>query len=141
MLGYDQDTQLTVMEKLGVSSLDWLGGTALTLAVAFFLLGLGVMVMRPVRWNRPAPVDPARRLYERFCARLAQTFDVQRAAAEGPLDFSRRAATAAPAYAGDIERITRLYVASRYAPPGGPDGATAALRLAVHDFRPVRPPA
>ena len=140
VLGYDQDTQLTVMEKLGVSRLDWLGGTALTLAVAFFLLGLGVMVMRPIGWNRSAPVDPARRLYERFCARLAHAIGVQRTAAEGPLDFSRRATVAAPVYADDIERITRLYVASRYAAPGEPDQTTAALRSAVKGFSTGRGP-
>ncbi len=138
VLGYDQDTQLTVIEKLGVSRLDLLGGTALTLAVAFFLLGLGILGMRAIHWSRPPAVDPARRLYERFCAVLAGTFGVQRGAAEGPLDFSRRAAGAVPAHAGEIERITRLYVASRYAVPGAPDQTTADLRAAVQRFRPAK---
>ena len=138
VLGYDQDTQLTVMEKLGVARLDWLGGTAMTLAVAFFILGLGAMIMRPAVWTRAAPVDPARRLYQRFCARLARAAGVQRAAAEGPLDYSRRAVEAMPAHAPDIQRITGLYVASRYAPPGAPDRATAELRVAVKAFRPAR---
>ncbi len=138
VLGYDQDMQLTVMEKLGVSSLSWLGGTAATLAVAFFTLWLGAMIMQPAGWSRPAPVDPARRLYERFCSRLAQAAGVQRAAAEGPLDFSRRAEEAAPGYADEIQRITRLYVASRYAPPGQPGQTTADLHAAVKAFRPVR---
>ncbi len=138
VLGYDQDTQLTVMEKLGVSRLDWLGGTALTLAIAFSLLAVGVLGMRVVGWSRPPPVDPARRLYERFCARLARAAGVRRAMAEGPLDYSRRAVEAAPAYAGDIERITRLYVASRYAVPGAPGQTSAELRAAVQSFRPAR---
>ena len=140
VLGYDQDTQLTVMEKLGVSRLDWLGGTALTLAVAFSLLALGVLGMRAVGWSRPAPVDPARRLYERFCARLARAVGVHRGTAEGPIDFSRRAVAAAPVYASDIERITQLYVASRYAVPGTSSQTSAELRSAVQGFRPVRAP-
>ncbi len=138
VLGYDQDTQLTVMEKLGVSHLDLLGGTALTLAVAFSLLGLGVLGMRAIGGSRPPPVDPARRSYERFCARMARSVGVQRAATEGPLDFSRRAVAAAPIYASEIERITRLYVASRYAVPGASDQATADLRAAVQGFRPAK---
>ncbi len=138
VLGYDQDTQLTVMEKLGVSSLSWLGGTALTLAVAFSLLGLGVLGMRALGGSRPPPVDPARRLYESFCARLARAVGVRRTVAEGPLDFSRRAVEAAPAHAREIERITQLYVASRYAVVGAPDQATADLRSAVQAFRPVK---
>ena len=140
VLGYDQDTQLTVMEKLGVAGLDWLGGTALTLGAGFFLLGFGVLFMRPIGWTAAAPVDPARRLYERFCTRLARAVKVQRAEAEGPLDFSRRAVQVVPAHADEIERITRLYVASRYAPPaapGHPDGALVELRAAVRAFRPA----
>ena len=96
------------------------------------------MVMRPSGWSWPAPVDPTRRLYERFCARLAKAAGVQRADAEGPLDFSRRAAAAAPAAAADIDRITQLYIASRYAFSAQPDKTTADLRAAVHNFRPAR---
>ncbi len=134
VLGYDQDAQLTLLEKLRLDKLDWVGGTMLTLAVAFTILGLGAAIIyfldrRPVRRR-----DVTTRLYERFCRKLAAGAGLQRAPTEGPLDFARRAADALPGQANGIRQITDLYVASRYARDGS-QGVAGTLRDAVKNFR------
>ena len=141
VLGYDQDAQLTVMEKLGLSSLDWLGGTALTLAIAFIILAAGAGVIQLLNRRSRSGRDPLLRLYERFCRKIAARAGLQRETAEGPLDFARRASAALPDSAADIQRVTDLYVASRYARDGG-KGVAEALRAAVASFRlsPARAP-
>jgi len=49
-----------------------------------------------------------------------------RAPHEGPNDFAERVARTRPALAGAVRRVTALYVAARYAPPG--DGDLAGRR-------------
>ena len=141
VLGYDQEQQWVFLQKLGVGDLSWVGGTMLTLVVAFTLLAMGTLSFR---WweNRGgrASHDQARRLYARFCRRLAAAGVVPRADREGPLDYAQRAAATLPDAAGEIRRITDLYIALRYArpdPAAGPGESTARFRAAVAAFHPA----
>ena len=68
--------------------------------------------------------DPARRLYERWCRRLARR-GLTRGSGEGPLDFAERVARLAPERAGEAAEVTVLYVRARY---GNDAGALARLR-------------
>ena len=134
VLGFNQDTQLTLLEKLGLDKLDLLRGTLLTLALAVGILaaGGGVVYLFERRGRRSG--DQIQRLYQRFCRHLAARAGLTRLPVEGPLDFARRAAGALPGQATEIRHITDLYVAARYARDGGV-GTVAALRAAVGRFR------
>ena len=133
VLGYDQDKQQTVFQKMGVDNLSWLWGIALTLAAVFSILTVGTAAMRVIHRGPARRDDPVRRLYERFCRRVGAAAKVRREASEGPLDFARRASAALPDEAAAIRAVTDLYVAARYAPGG--QGATD-LAAAVRNFRP-----
>ena len=141
VLGYDQEQQWAFLQKLGVGNLSWFGGTLLALAAAFSLLGGGTLLFR--WWERQGARvarDQNRRLYLRFCRRLADAGVPPRAETEGPLDYAARAATTLPAAAREIHRITDLYVALRYSRPEPvPDkaGRAGRLRAAVSAFRPA----
>lgn len=134
VLGYNQDTQLSLMERLGLSHLDLLKGTLLTLVVAFGILAAGGAVIYLLERRSGHRGDPIQRLYARFCRKLAARAGLIRQPAEGPLDYGQRAAGALPAQAAEIRRITDLYVASRYARDGG-RSEVEAFREAVGRFR------
>ena len=133
ILGYDQDTQITLLERLGLGSASALVETALVVAVAFVLLGSVAGAVQILERTGPRQDDPARKLYERFCRKLASHAGLRRAVAEGPLDFARRASEAVPAAQADIARITDLYVASRYAKDSG-SRLVEELRAAIGRF-------
>jgi hypothetical protein len=57
--------------------------------------------------------DPSRNAYDQFCKKLAKQGIVRRMS-EGPIDFARRASLRRTDLAGDINRITALYVDIRY---------------------------
>ena len=134
VLGYDQDAQITVLEKLGLGSMSGVGETALTVAVVFIILGVVAGAVQLLDPQAPRQDDPIRKLYERFCRKLRNGAGLRRDTGEGPLDFARRAAATMPAVKGEITRITDLYVASRYARDGG-KGVVEALRAAVRRFQ------
>lgn len=133
VLGFDQDSQLTVLEKLGLGNLDWLGRTAVALTVACIILAAGAFIIHAADRAPASRLDPARRLYERFCRKLAARANLRRDPSEGPLDFARRASDVLPTRAAEIERITSLYVASRYSAKGGA-ATVEPLRQAVSRF-------
>lgn len=143
VLGYDQDKQQSALQALGLENLSWLGGTAMTLAAIATILMGGTATMRVFNRGPATSDDPVRRLYRRFCRRLAAAADVHRDDAEGPLDYARRASEVLPEQAAAIKGITDLYVVARYAPAtatGHKAGGTAqaALREAVKNFHPAR---
>ena len=139
VLGYDQEQQWVLLGKLGVGDLSWLGGTALTLVLAFTLLTIGALSFRILdSRGTAAATDRARRCYLRFCRRLAAAGGPRLAAGEGPLDFAQRAVDALPKAADEIRRVTNLYVALRYGRPGsqGVTDLAGQFEKAVAAFRP-----
>ncbi|MEM9057802.1 MAG: DUF3488 and transglutaminase-like domain-containing protein [Pseudomonadota bacterium] len=131
ILGYGQDTQASFLKWLGLDNPN-LRNLLLTLTVAVSGL-LGAFSLWLALRARPAPPDPVATVYNRFCARLARK-GVARGAAEGPLDFARRAAEARPAAASDIVAITRLYLALRYSAAPA-NGDLASLKRSVRALR------
>jgi hypothetical protein len=133
VLGYNQERQRQFLARLNPFLAEWqgmvwaLGGGAVILV----LTALALLWPRLARVRR----DPASRAYLRFCGRLARR-GIARAAAEAPLDYAGRASRLRPELAEEIQRITRLYLASRYGQAG--DVALRELRVAVAAFRPRR---
>ncbi len=136
VLGYDQEQQLNILQRLNLGDLDLLGGTVLTLASIFTLLAVGTIGMRFLFRGGGARVDPMVRVYGRFCGRVAKAAGVTRRENEGPLDYAQRAGEALPGQSLEIRRITDLYVASRYKAPDAGNAGLPAFAQAVNRFRP-----
>jgi hypothetical protein len=86
------------------------------------------------------PPDPVQLAWRAFCRKLAAR-GLERAAHEGPRDYSLRAARAMPALRGPILRIGALYIGLRYGseadrgpPPEYPERARE-LRRRVRELR------
>jgi hypothetical protein len=110
ILGYGPKRQLQVLSQFGMGKLDWRGmTTGLLVMVVLNILCIMIWLTR----QQPLAVDPARRAYEQFCKKLARQGMVRRLS-EGPIDFARRASIRRADLAGDINRITTLYVDIRY---------------------------
>ena len=62
VLGYDQDKQQTVFQKMGVDNLSWFWGVACTMTVVFSILAAGTAAMRLFHRGPARRDDPARRL-------------------------------------------------------------------------------
>lgn len=125
VLDYTPQRQADLLERLGLGGLSW-RGMALALGVACAVL-LAV-IAAPMLLRRPAGADPARLLYQRFCAKLARR-GITRAPAEGPADFARRASALRPDAAAQIGLITGLYIRLRY---GLADVSRARLLDSLH---------
>lgn len=124
MFRFDAGAQERLRERLGIGGLGRLGATVVAVGAALTAVAALAFLLRRRRPRR----DPARILYDRWCARLAAAGCV-RAPDEGPHAFAARAAVALPTLAEEIAAVTGAYVAARYA-PGGPD-AIGRLRAAV----------
>jgi transglutaminase-like putative cysteine protease len=122
VLGYGPARQRELLQGLGFADLSW-QGLARLLAVAL-VLTLGLLALLILYRPRPRP-DPARRLYDRFCRKLAR-HGIRRRDQEGPEDFARRAAARLPRLAVDVQAISRDYIALRY---GGQEDAERLERL------------
>lgn len=131
VLGFEGKRQREVLARIGIDPSDWRRlGVGVLVLVGVPLLVLAWLLHR----RRPMP-DPARRLYERFCRRLAH-LGIARRPAEAPLAYARRASAALPGHAAAIAEVTDAYTRARYARSG--DGV-ARLRRLVAGFRPSRP--
>lgn len=131
VLGYDWRQQEELLSGLSSDFFSWRQNVTWLLLGGLLLAAGGLLLYWQARER--AQRDPARRLYDRFCARLAKA-GVERRATEGPLDFARRASTARPDLAEGIDSLTRLYIDLRYGPaPAGK--AFDAFRQGVIAFR------
>ena len=136
VVGYDQEQQMNVLQRLSLGDLDLVGGTVLTFAAVVTLLMVTTAAMRFLTRGQAPREDVAVRLYGRFCRRVARSVGVVRRENEGPLDFARRAGDALPGQAAEIRRITDLYVSSRYGAANGESRAALELAQALKQFRP-----
>lgn len=120
VVGYGPELQTQLLDWLGLARRGW-QGLAIALAIGFAIAALALAGW--LGWElRPARRDPVVVAWQRACERLA-ALGHARAAHEGPLDYARRVAHAAPALATDVQRLADAYVGVRYLPD-----ATAADR-------------
>ncbi|MCE9612032.1 MAG: DUF3488 and transglutaminase-like domain-containing protein [Chthoniobacter sp.] len=127
VLGFDDDSQRSVLANLGLGNFRWAEITfTLLVGSSLLLSALGLWQTR-VRQPRRDPVELG---YTRFCRVLAAA-GVAREPWEGPLGFSERAAARFTSRAAAIREIAALYTRLRYAPT--PPSASAFLQ-AVRAF-------
>ena len=129
VLGYNPERQREFLSRVGMSEPSW-ENMALTLfwGVSGLLALLAAWLLR-----RMSAIDPAQRLWLRFCARLAKNGS-PRAAHEGPADYVARTAERHPAQAERIRAIGARYIALRYGELADPR-LLSELRLLVREFR------
>lgn len=131
VIGYTPQQQRKLLQRFGIDSLAsssfllWFGASLALLSAPLALWLLWRM--------RPPRIDPAKRLYDRFCRKLAAA-GVKRQTAEGPRDFAARAAQALPWAEETIFAISEQYVAIRYANRAS-EQELLALKLAINRMR------
>lgn len=111
VLGYTPERQRRFLSYFGFSDATWQ-----TLAIILMVCaGIAVLIGTAfaLRDLRGAREDAVKKIYERFCRKLAQR-GMRRDAAEGPGAFARRAGRQRPELTGPVDEITALYIALRY---------------------------
>ncbi|MBC7982573.1 MAG: DUF3488 domain-containing transglutaminase family protein [Candidatus Obscuribacterales bacterium] len=114
---YDEMKQRSLMAALGIEDADWsdLGIAFSATLVAFFLAMSGYMFWR----FQPRQRDPAARIYDALCRRLAK-HRLPRKPHEGPSDYLNRIASIRPELTNTLGVIRDLYVKLRYFPESSP---------------------
>jgi protein-glutamine gamma-glutamyltransferase len=122
VVDYRKEKQEGLLHALGFETIEWtrvlivLGGLCALILVGY------------VVWSRRAPrLDPAQRLYARFCRKLERG-GIARAPHEGPLAFCERASATRPDLAPAIKIITAHYLNVRYARDAHNDDLHALAR-------------
>ncbi|MGE0370268.1 MAG: DUF3488 and DUF4129 domain-containing transglutaminase family protein [Gammaproteobacteria bacterium] len=129
VLSYGPENQAAFLARLGLHS--WATTALVTLAGAVLLLAaLGLALL----FRRRRRIDPALRLYQRYCAKLARR-GIVRAPQEGPAAFGARVQRQLPELREAVAFINRLYIAIRYESHYSAD-QIKQLRRAVATFRP-----
>jgi transglutaminase-like putative cysteine protease len=110
VLSFDADAQDSFFDSIGIGNRGPLSIFVTAAAIVITLLFIYAIWMR-LR-NRTSG-DRVKTLYEMFCSKAAR-LGAARRPAEGPLDFSRRAAQLLPNESEKIQNILQVYVALRY---------------------------
>jgi protein-glutamine gamma-glutamyltransferase len=132
VLGYNNKRQSRFLNQIGFRNIDWRGMTGwLLMLLMLVLASVAYHLFKTGREDK----DEARFLYDRFCRKLARC-GIQRQASEGPMDFASRAGRRRSDLIGQIDKITKLYIASRYQDE---KGLLLSLRQQIRTFRPKRP--
>ncbi|MDY0072779.1 MAG: DUF3488 and transglutaminase-like domain-containing protein [Thauera sp.] len=136
VLGFNPQRQAELLRNIGLDA----GNRARLFGL--ILLGASLSMLFLLLWlNRPQRTgDELDRLWQNFSRKLARHQPVlARQAAEGPLDYVRRLASALPAQRKEIEAIGAEYARLRYGPPLSPAIAAATrrqLRTRIEHFSP-----
>jgi transglutaminase-like putative cysteine protease len=131
VVAFNPDKQKQLLQKLGMNNPDWQKMTVL-LALLLSLSGLTMLLVSLYRKQHP---DPAVRLYQQFCRKLARQGVVRRDY-EGAMDFAARAADHLPDYQLQITSIASLYSQLRYRHCD--DDTLAELKRQLKQFQPRR---
>ena len=134
VLGYSPERQRSLMVRIGIDRGGW-EALATLLVITTFVVTL-LLFLLPLLRQR-TKVDPARRAYLAFCAKLAAA-GLPRAPSEGPVAYAGRLAQTRPQLEATVAAITALYIRLRYRPHAEPDAYRELDRL-VQDFRAVAP--
>lgn len=133
VLGYTQSRQRVLLNRMGIDYRSW-QDLAVWLAA---IMGIVIVITAVVVLVKPRDrTDSARRLYNRFCRKLARA-GMSRNSYEGPRDFAVRARRRFPACARSITEITERYIAIRYANQSADRDELKQLRTAIGAFRPA----
>jgi protein-glutamine gamma-glutamyltransferase len=137
---FNVNTQLGILERLGVHSADW---TALVTALGSGLVAwLAWIAWHVGRSASPRPADRLARAYARLCGKLALA-GIARDADEGPLAYAARIGRIRPDLMSRAQPLLARYAQLRYGPMSGQVAAlaTAAFeRMVLRCHVARRPP-
>jgi len=120
VIGFNPDQQARILDRLGLGAAG-AQGLAIALGLGFGLAALALGAW--LAWElRPRRLDPVQAAWLQLGTRLG-ALGLARRAGEGPIDFGRRVAAAAPELGARFAPVVTAYVEVRYFP-----GATAAER-------------
>jgi len=134
VLAFGPDSQLALLKTLGIEAPST--RTLVALLSVILLVALALLTWLYGRQARPREMDPAERLWRRFCQRLARV-GRERQPVEGPREYAEAMAVQRPDLSGEVRAIARLYLALRYEGRRNP-ATLEQLRRAVRRFRPPR---
>ena len=110
VISYNPDRQALFLKKFGMKDINL---QLLSIILVFIVsIMFTVITLWMFRQYQPAR-DQARKLYDRFCHKLARV-GIQRMPYEGPVDFAKRAGLKQRGIADTINAITALYISVRY---------------------------
>jgi transglutaminase-like putative cysteine protease len=111
VLGYNPERQRWVLSRVGIDEATWRTlGLVLIATTAVIMIALLPLMLRSLGAGIQ---DPAKRAYERFCAKLRRR-GLPRASTEGPSAYAARLVRQRPELAASVGAITALYIALRY---------------------------
>jgi transglutaminase-like putative cysteine protease len=130
VIGYGLERQQRLLDAVGLGFLAEYGLALAMMVSVSVVLGLLLVAMTGNRSRR----DPAVRLYDRLCRRLARV-GLERRPSEGPMDYAQRVGASRPELSGPVRDFIESYIALRYGAASGP-GAVRMLRERLKDVRP-----
>lgn len=129
IVAFGPERQKQLLSLLGMQNPNW-QKMAVSLAILLAIVGLIMLILS---YYRREHAEPAVRLYQLYCRKLAQQ-GMDKKAHEGPYDFAERVTQQLPQYQQQIQSITALYSQLRYRQH---DAAMLAdLKQQVMRFRP-----
>jgi transglutaminase-like putative cysteine protease len=135
MIGYTRERQRELFSILGVgASSEGIFRMIVFLAGSFGIALLIIFFTRKI--PRCRRKEPVREDYRRFCRKLSR-IGLERAPAQGPIDFARHVEAKRKDLSDEVNRITRLYVALRYG-TSRDEGDGRKLRSMIDAFRPEK---
>jgi len=109
ILGYDPARQLELLKLLG---LQW-HWKEMVIALTLSIVGIIAIIAISMFLQASRTIDPAQRLYLRFCHQLARR-GLQRQPGEAPSTFAKRIKQKYPESIIQVDEIIELYLAVRY---------------------------
>lgn len=130
VIGFGAKNQTSMLKWLGFKQATW--SNMIILLVA--LVSIVVSIQAWIIFHRRKDVDPAIRLYQKFCHRLTR-IGITKFPYEGPVAFAERAVGLRPDLKSLIAAVTEAYIDIKYA---GNSGTLQQQKLvrAVSDFKP-----
>lgn len=128
--GFDALRQRGMLQPFGIRRTD-VGDLAVIFAVGCSLLVGGALAWALFQRREGDALDALMRRLQRKLARAG----VARRTGEGPKHFMARAARSLPAQRNALERLSELYLRSRYAHDEPPPELVSQFRQAVREFR------
>jgi transglutaminase-like putative cysteine protease len=126
VVNFDAGSQMRLLERLGLGEAG-LRGLAIALTVGFILAALALGAW--LAWElRPPRADPLVRVWQEVGEALRAAGHARRPA-EGPLDYARRVALAAPGLAHAVDPFAEAYVRARYLPGQAPADIARVVEL------------
>ena len=133
-MGFSAEDQMALLKNLGVSLSKQAGWVLVMALPSLFILCACLFHGLRLRMGKTDLNDQAQKIYTRFLQKTARA-GLAKPPSLGPQDYADFIAQEAPELAGEVAKITNLYIALRYRYNAGED-QLKQLRQCVKKFRP-----